>query len=66
MSTVEFLTNTAIIHFQVIGARHLSRSGRGLASPFVEVEVIGLDFDSGIKLTTKTVCEFPPPPSSPC
>ncbi|KOC61102.1 1-phosphatidylinositol 4,5-bisphosphate phosphodiesterase gamma-1 [Habropoda laboriosa] len=40
---------------KVIGARHLIRSGRGLASPFVEIEIIGADFDSGTKLTTKTM-----------
>lgn len=45
------------VHLRVIGARHLSKSGRGTASPFVEVEVAGTDFDSGVKLTTKTICE---------
>lgn len=45
------------ISIRVIGARHLTRTGRGTTSPFVEVEIIGADFDSGIKLTTKTICE---------
>lgn len=40
---------------KVIGARHLIRSGRGIASPFVEIEIIGADFDSGTKLTTRTI-----------
>ncbi|XP_063235452.1 1-phosphatidylinositol 4,5-bisphosphate phosphodiesterase gamma-1 [Bacillus rossius redtenbacheri] len=42
---------------RVIGARHLSKMGRSTASPFVEVEVVGADFDSGVKLTTKTVTD---------
>lgn len=42
---------------RVMAARHLSRSGRGTTSPFVEVEVLGADCDSGVKLTSKTVCE---------
>lgn len=46
------------IMLRVIGARHLSKSGRGTASPFVEVEIIGADYDSGIKLVTKTVGEL--------
>jgi phosphatidylinositol phospholipase C gamma-1 len=41
---------------RVIGARHLSRC-RGISSPSVEIEVIGADYDSGSKLTTKTVCK---------
>ncbi|XP_068087156.1 1-phosphatidylinositol 4,5-bisphosphate phosphodiesterase gamma-1-like [Anabrus simplex] len=47
------------ISIRVIGARHLNRPGRGrgTASPFVEVEVIGAEFDSGLKLTTKTVSD---------
>nr|CAD7442459.1 unnamed protein product [Timema bartmani] len=45
------------ISIRVIGARHLSKTGRGTASPFVEIEVVGADFDSGVKLTTKTVTD---------
>ncbi|XP_075229352.1 small wing phospholipase C gamma 1 isoform X2 [Lycorma delicatula] len=45
------------VSIRIIGARHLSRSGRGTASPFVEVEVLGADYDQGTKLTTKTVCD---------
>lgn len=45
------------ISIEIIAARHLSRSGRGTTSPFVEVEVLGTDYDTGIKLTTKTVCK---------
>lgn len=43
------------ISIRVIGARHLNKSKKGIASPFVEVEVIGAEFDSGVKLTTKSV-----------
>ncbi|XP_018333855.1 1-phosphatidylinositol 4,5-bisphosphate phosphodiesterase gamma-1 [Agrilus planipennis] len=43
------------ISIRIIGARHLSKSKKGLSSPFVEIEVLGAEFDSGIKLTTKTI-----------
>lgn len=46
-----------IISIRIIGARHLSKSGRGTASPYVEVEIVGAEFDSGTKLTTKTICK---------
>lgn len=45
------------ISIRIIGARHLCRSKKGTASPFVEVEIIGAEFDSGQKLTTKTICK---------
>lgn len=45
------------LSIRVIGARHLHRSGRGISSPSVEIEVIGAEYDSGSKLTTKTVCK---------
>jgi phosphatidylinositol phospholipase C, gamma-1 len=44
------------VHLRVIGARNLSKSGRGTASPFVEVELLGADYDCGVKLVTKTIC----------
>ncbi|KAG0728579.1 1-phosphatidylinositol 4,5-bisphosphate phosphodiesterase gamma-1 [Chionoecetes opilio] len=40
----------------IFGARHLSKSGRGCISPMVEVEIIGGDYDSNQKCTTKSVC----------
>lgn len=46
------------ISIHIIAARHLSRSGRGTTSPFVEIELLGADYDTGIKITTKTVCEY--------
>ncbi|XP_059470095.1 1-phosphatidylinositol 4,5-bisphosphate phosphodiesterase gamma-1 [Neocloeon triangulifer] len=45
------------ITLRVIGARHLCRQKKGIISPFVEVEVIGLDYDSGVKLKTKTISD---------
>uniref|UniRef100_A0A8D8YHH8 Phosphoinositide phospholipase C n=1 Tax=Cacopsylla melanoneura TaxID=428564 RepID=A0A8D8YHH8_9HEMI len=42
---------------RVLAARHLTRSGRCTTSPFVEVEVQGADYDTGLKLTTKTVSD---------
>ena len=42
------------ITFQIIGARHLMKAGRGIASPFVEVEIIGCDFDNSNKYKTGT------------
>lgn len=46
------------IAIRIIGGRHLGKCGRGTVSPFIEVEIIGADFDSGLKLTTKTVCKL--------
>ena len=46
------------ISLKIIGARHLMRSGRGTASPSVEIEIIGADFDSGTKLTTRTIRKY--------
>ncbi|XP_026461252.1 1-phosphatidylinositol 4,5-bisphosphate phosphodiesterase gamma-1-like [Ctenocephalides felis] len=48
------------ITLRVIGARHLGKcgkGGRGTASPYVEVEVVGADFDSGVKLTSKPIAD---------
>lgn len=45
------------ISIRVIGTRHLSRLGRGTASPFVEVEIVGTEFDAGNKLKTKPICK---------
>lgn len=41
-----------IISLIILGARHLSKSGRGIVSPFVEVEVIG---DTTESRKTKTI-----------
>jgi phosphatidylinositol phospholipase C gamma-1 len=48
---------TLTLSIRVIGARHLTRSGRGISSPSVDIEVIGAEYDSSSKLTTKTVCK---------
>ena len=39
--------------YQVIAARHLVKSGRGIASPFVEVEIVGAPYDCN-KFKTET------------
>lgn len=49
-------TKSKYVLLKVIGARHLGRSGRSTTSPSVEVEILGADYDSGIKLTTRTIC----------
>ncbi|XP_013179186.1 PREDICTED: 1-phosphatidylinositol 4,5-bisphosphate phosphodiesterase gamma-1 isoform X2 [Papilio xuthus] len=54
---VERKVKPVTVMLRVIGARHLCKSGRGTASPFVEVEIIGADYDSGVKLVTKTVTD---------
>ena len=43
---------------RIIGARHLSRTknSRGLVSPFVEVEVVGSDYDNQ-KLKTRVITD---------
>uniref|UniRef100_H2ZL28 Phosphoinositide phospholipase C n=1 Tax=Ciona savignyi TaxID=51511 RepID=H2ZL28_CIOSA len=40
-------------HQQILAARHLPKSGRGLACPFIEVEIIGCDYDDGKVKTPK-------------
>ena len=37
---------------QILGARHLPKAGRGISSPFVEVEVVGAPYDSHNKYKT--------------
>ncbi|KAK8783444.1 hypothetical protein V5799_010196 [Amblyomma americanum] len=34
------------LSIKVIAARHLMKSGRGIVSPFVEIEIVGADYDS--------------------
>ncbi|XP_014241973.1 1-phosphatidylinositol 4,5-bisphosphate phosphodiesterase gamma-1 isoform X2 [Cimex lectularius] len=46
-----------VVTLTVIAARHLLRAGRGMASPFVVVEVLGADYDTGIKLTTRIISD---------
>ena len=47
------------LSIRILGARHLSRGGkggRGLLSPFVEVEVLGAEYDNA-KAKTKTISD---------
>ncbi|ODN02952.1 1-phosphatidylinositol 4,5-bisphosphate phosphodiesterase gamma-1 [Orchesella cincta] len=43
-----------IVSLTILGARHLSKSGRGIVSPFVEVEIIGNTSESR---KTKTISD---------
>ncbi|XP_045463914.1 1-phosphatidylinositol 4,5-bisphosphate phosphodiesterase gamma-1 [Harmonia axyridis] len=45
------------ISITVIAARHLNKSKRGTASPFVDIEVQGAPYDTGVKLVTKPVAD---------
>jgi phosphatidylinositol phospholipase C gamma-1 len=42
------------ITIEICCAKHLHKSGKGIPSPFVEVEMIGAYCDSGVKYKTKT------------
>ncbi|CAH1778916.1 unnamed protein product [Owenia fusiformis] len=42
------------VSLTIIGVRHLIKQGRGIASPFVEVEVLGADYDCNNKYKTGT------------
>lgn len=39
-------TELLSVQLQVLGARHLPKNGRGITSPFVEVEVCGVEYDN--------------------
>lgn len=53
--SIEKWAKPVTVKLRLIGARHLYKSGRGTASPFVEVEIFGANYDSEVKLVTKTV-----------
>ncbi|XP_037072934.1 LOW QUALITY PROTEIN: 1-phosphatidylinositol 4,5-bisphosphate phosphodiesterase gamma-1-like, partial [Pollicipes pollicipes] len=40
---------------RIVAGRHLMKQGRGLVSPFVEVEVVGAEYDNFNKYTTRVV-----------
>lgn len=44
------------LHIRVIGARHLMKPKKGIVSPYVEIEVVGTDFDTE-KSKTGTIQE---------
>lgn len=48
-------THPISLSVKIFGCRHLSKPGRGCISPLVEVELIGCEYDSGQKYTTKAV-----------
>lgn len=45
------------INIRIIGARHLCKAGRNISSPLVEIELLGANFDTGIKHKTRAVGE---------
>lgn len=51
------LTNVTkkIVTIRIIGARHLCKSGRNVNSSLVEIEILGGNFDAGVKHRTKAV-----------
>uniref|UniRef100_A0A7M5UTU2 Phosphoinositide phospholipase C n=1 Tax=Clytia hemisphaerica TaxID=252671 RepID=A0A7M5UTU2_9CNID len=44
-TTFNKLVEPLNLRLTIIGARHLPKTGRGLTSPFVEVEIVGLSYD---------------------
>jgi phosphatidylinositol phospholipase C gamma-1 len=44
---------------KVLAARHLIKSGRGMISPFVEVEIVGTDYDAN-KYKTNSIRKYFP------
>jgi len=57
-STLHNIVSPWTLSVRVLAGRHLSRAGRGITSPFVDVEIIGANFDNS-KITTKTVSKYP-------
>ncbi|XP_055537680.1 1-phosphatidylinositol 4,5-bisphosphate phosphodiesterase gamma-1 isoform X2 [Wyeomyia smithii] len=41
----------------IIGARHLCRGGRNITSPLVEIELLGANFDNGVKHRTRSIAD---------
>ncbi|XP_052746771.1 1-phosphatidylinositol 4,5-bisphosphate phosphodiesterase gamma-1 isoform X2 [Bicyclus anynana] len=54
-ASVARLARPLAVRVCVVAARHLVKASRG---PRVEVEVIGADYDSGVKLTTRPISNF--------
>ena len=50
------LIESCVSDCQLIGARHLVKTGRGIASPFVEVEFVGCEYDNNNKYKTSSSC----------
>ncbi|CAH0547497.1 unnamed protein product [Brassicogethes aeneus] len=45
------------VSIRIIAGRHLCRSKKSTASPYVEVELLGASFDSGVKKVTKKIVD---------
>lgn len=54
-----WIEETLSVSMTIIGGRHVGRPGRnGISNPFVVVEVYGAEYDSGLKLNTRTIRMF--------
>lgn len=43
-----------LITIRIIGARHLCKTGRNITTPLVEIEVLGANYDTGVKHKTQS------------
>lgn len=51
-----WVDETLSVTIIVMAGRHVGRPGRnGISNPFVTVEVYGAEYDSGLKLHTRTI-----------
>lgn len=56
--STNWIEETLSITVCVIAGRHVGRPGRnGISNPFVIVEVYGAEYDSGLKLNTRTISD---------
>ncbi|CAH1709910.1 1-phosphatidylinositol 4,5-bisphosphate phosphodiesterase gamma-1 isoform X2 [Aphis gossypii] len=54
--STNWMEETLSITICIIAGRHVGRPGRnGISNPFVIVEVYGAEYDSGLKLNTRTI-----------
>ena len=54
---IEDLMKFYRLFIQIVAGRHFVKAGKGIASPFVEVEVTGADYDCS-KYKTETVRKY--------
>ena len=51
----EMVSFFVLLFLQILAARHLEKTGRSIASPFIEVEIIGIERDNAQKYKTQTI-----------
>lgn len=57
--TNNWMEETLSVTICIMAGRHVGRPGRnGISNPFVIVEVYGAEYDSGLKLNTRTISMF--------